>query len=536
MMQRKSRTRSFTGCDQCKRRHVKCDEAKPSCTRCISAGGQCSYSYKLSWGGRGFDKSCFGVCLKGNKVSKIRKYLSLTALTASPFPHACMNDIVAEGNKRTRRVKSPNNTGLGTETGSFIYTSTRNGRNSYPADCPIPGKLDSEYGGTLSKGPTVHRYLLQFFVYETSRIISCHQGVWNNLCRAVIPMALEHPCLMSAVLALAGNYFLSSGASSLHIDTNLIAQLSNSSITGLRSAFNMRTPVTEAELATAMLLCLCDIHSGMDASGSWRVHFQGAGAIMSSLGHSSAALYSENQSNTRRLLSQMYTSIELIASLTVKGLSKRQYSRISLQGNCIDEYFGISTSLLDTLYEVGAAAAKRRRMDRDADCSGILSYGDLLQEADSLEHTVHCMMERDQTIPTPFHVRIEDILSPEEKQEYVLCNEAYQHTALINIDRRIRALPGSTPEIQASVQRILDIAGQMKPTSGLSPWLLMATPLFTAGSEAVGSDRDRTRSLFVALHSTIRITNYESSLELLETYWKASDEGLVQDIESILGM
>ncbi|KAJ6086386.1 hypothetical protein N7486_010667 [Penicillium sp. IBT 16267x] len=133
-------------------------------------------------------------------------------------------------------------------------------------------------------------------------------------------------------------------------------------------------------------------------------------------------------------------------------------------------------------------------------------------------------MARDELAKTPFHPRMENHLSPEEKQEYLLCNEAYQHTALINIHRRIRGLPGPRG-IQASVQRILEIASQMKPTSGLSPWLLMATPLFTAGSEATLLDRARTGNLLGKLHDTIRITNYQSLLALLEIYWQKSDEG-----------
>ncbi|KAL2866148.1 Zn(II)2Cys6 transcription factor [Aspergillus lucknowensis] len=493
-MQRKTGKRSFTGCDQCKRRHQKCDEAKPTCTRCISTGARCSYSYKLSWGGREFDKSCFGICLQKNKVSKIR-----------------------------------------TGTGSFIYAATRDRRSPYSSEFSMPGALNSEFVGTLSNMTPTHRSLLEFFLCETSRIISCHQGVWDNLCRTMIPMAMEYPYLMSAVLALSGNYYISSGASSSHTDATLTAQLRNSSIAGLRSAFNASTPVTEAVLATAMLLCLSDIHSGIDATSSWRIHFQGAQAIMATLGHSAAILESENQDSSWRLLAQMYTSIELIASLTVKGLPNGQRSKLAGDGNFIDEYFGISMELLDTLYAIGAAASERRRIDRDADRLTMQSYKDLLQQADSLEQTVRSMMAWSPLASTPFHPCMENRLSPEEKQQYLLCNEAYQHTALINIHRRIRSLPGSR-DILASAQRILDIAGQMEPTSGLSPWLLMATPLFTAGSEASLSDRDRTRSLLGKLHDTIRITNYQSLLALLEIYWEKSDEGCVQNIESILGM
>lgn len=44
---RKSHTKSRLGCRQCKQRKVKCDEARPECRRCASAGRHCSYLASL---------------------------------------------------------------------------------------------------------------------------------------------------------------------------------------------------------------------------------------------------------------------------------------------------------------------------------------------------------------------------------------------------------------------------------------------------------------------------------------------------------
>ncbi|KAJ6095564.1 hypothetical protein N7486_006310 [Penicillium sp. IBT 16267x] len=44
-----------TGCVECKRRRIKCDEGKPICTRCKHRPEKCKYEFKLSWtGGRPF--------------------------------------------------------------------------------------------------------------------------------------------------------------------------------------------------------------------------------------------------------------------------------------------------------------------------------------------------------------------------------------------------------------------------------------------------------------------------------------------------
>ena len=46
----KSRSKTFTGCWTCRSRHVKCDEARPSCARCTNSGFHCEgYEVRLSW-------------------------------------------------------------------------------------------------------------------------------------------------------------------------------------------------------------------------------------------------------------------------------------------------------------------------------------------------------------------------------------------------------------------------------------------------------------------------------------------------------
>ena len=52
-----SGSKSRTGCSECKRKRVKCDEGKPNCGRCKRYPERCSYELKLSWTqGRPFKK------------------------------------------------------------------------------------------------------------------------------------------------------------------------------------------------------------------------------------------------------------------------------------------------------------------------------------------------------------------------------------------------------------------------------------------------------------------------------------------------
>lgn len=59
MLNTKSNTKSRKGCSECKRKRVKCDEAKPVCSRCQRSkhADLCDYNLKLSWTqGRPFKK------------------------------------------------------------------------------------------------------------------------------------------------------------------------------------------------------------------------------------------------------------------------------------------------------------------------------------------------------------------------------------------------------------------------------------------------------------------------------------------------
>lgn len=66
-----SMSRSFTGCTRCKARRQKCDEQRPVCGRCQTAGAQCKYAMQLQWGGRAFSRSRFGACVGSGNMQRL---------------------------------------------------------------------------------------------------------------------------------------------------------------------------------------------------------------------------------------------------------------------------------------------------------------------------------------------------------------------------------------------------------------------------------------------------------------------------------
>lgn len=165
-----------------------------------------------------------------------------------------------------------------------------------------------------------------------------------------------------------------------------------------------------------------------------------------------------------------------------------------------------------------------------------MSEEDFEEEADLLEASIKEMIERDETINPQFYPGVVEKLSSKQVEDYYFCNRTYQHAALVHLYRRVKQLPRSSIEVQASVKAILDFASRITLAHGLSPWIVLATPLFTAGCEALDGDRDIVVKLFQQLYDSLRIRNMQRGLEVLQRHWEIIDSTGSQDWNVSQGM
>jgi hypothetical protein len=390
----------------------------------------------------------------------------------------------------------------------------------------LPVEIDS-----LSSISFVDKLLLHYFIDNASRAIACHPSVQQEVCRVVIPMALESPALFYATIALSAIHWKSLTSNDLD-DLNgkkLIAGLKAASLRHLREELeSLDGKHSDNLLATARTLFLCEVHAGGDRPRTWRAHFEGAKALIVAL-ESNSPSWTSNQHSSRQFLRRWYSVTEALVALTADGLSKGQLtefgpSALIAEGSddaYLDVYTGCSTDLSLVFREIGAVAWERRRAMTDPHHIRFLD-DDFKREADWLEQSVRRMMERSKIQPPIFDVTVSGSVSPQQANEFILCNEAYQHTALIHIHRRVRNLHPSSPEVQSSVKRIIDCIDGIIPAPGLSPLVVLTTPLFTAGCEALASDRDAVRRLLRNMFDLLRIPNVRRALEVLEAFWERS--------------
>lgn len=284
---------------------------------------------------------------------------------------------------------------------------------------------------------------------------------------------------------------------------------------------------------------------------SWRLHLEGASAILSQSTVSSRRF---DPNSTSGLLRRWYDSVESLAAITSKGLRagqlppasaslpsradtemggvEGQETRVGESGEDVflDDYYGFCTDLVGAFKEIGAAAWERRSLSSSDTYSSptpsnsILSPSDLDTEASILSQTIQDMLSRDATSPPPFYPGVQEKLTPEVIAEFYKCNEAYQYTALLYIYRRVQLLHRTDARVQKCVRKILRCVEGIRPRSGLSPYIVLVPPLFAAGQEAFGEERERVRRYMGECAKFIGLRNVRRSLEYLERGWETGVE------------
>ncbi|KIW11203.1 hypothetical protein PV08_10503 [Exophiala spinifera] len=399
-------------------------------------------------------------------------------------------------------------------------------------DLTVPISVDP-----LSFMASNNRHLLQYFMHNASQALATHSLVHREVCEVIIPMAVANPALLHATLALAAIHLNSFMSNSDHRPrdegSDVVAHLTTTSIAHLRR--ELQQPVGGSpgpQLATIRTLFLCEAISGSPTLSTWRSHFLGAKALFSSM---------ERQKDIREFqkdaslpfLRRWYNITEALVALTPEGLEEDMQGSLGPRSLgdpsdtpiCIDAYTGCTDDLAKALREIGALAWERRRATRPPNQPSKLSEADFLRKADGLEILINRMIIRDRSGTAISNVPEPHGLSLKQFEEFLLCNEAYQHTALIHIHRQIRLLSSDSSLVQDCVKRIIDCVSRIKPAATLSPLTLLTTPLFTAGCEARGSDRTKITLLLKEMYNHLHLPNMKQALEVLEDFWLASADG-----------
>ncbi|KAF2626198.1 hypothetical protein BU25DRAFT_344177 [Macroventuria anomochaeta] len=165
MAQRRTHRKSKLGCQDCKRRHIKCDEGRPSCVNCTTTERQCVYAPPCP--------------------RRVR----------STLPHTSTTDV-----GYTSATTSPSSTLLLPAPELAHSMSTPPSLAASPLLTPASSL---QYSAPCSNLNIRHMELLSNFMLETAPSLNIVGMMDLGLMRTIMPVVLSAPYLLLQVLALS---------------------------------------------------------------------------------------------------------------------------------------------------------------------------------------------------------------------------------------------------------------------------------------------------------------------------------------------
>ncbi|KAI1609229.1 fungal-specific transcription factor domain-containing protein [Exophiala viscosa] len=558
--------RSRGGCRECRRMHRKCTEERPNCEYCVKTGKSCSYDKPLKWGGRSFRKSCFGQVLStGAVVEQSEQGSSTDAFSfvygpnqlESPKRDPQSPDIAASLLDDTvSSVGQPSSPGTlivttspvgdipyaGEVSSSLAFTPDVDDTSSIADSVELTSSLDlvsttrpiQHISGSFELLPNpawlpwlsnVDRSLLDHFTVTVTNYLSLHQTMQNDFCTVLLPMALDtsHGThLLSAILGLSAIHQISLGS---YADEAYLAQLRFTSLQQLRlQNIGHNASVDEQSIATALMLCLCDILAGGEKPRSWRLHLQGAATMISNY-------FSNHEPDSGNILVlwRLWKSLQSL-SLLLGNSSLETAARPALtlappnESHYIDVYDGFSTKLLpvvdevDTLYAESQALQKLELALGNDDSAVKVLRNAHTTRSEALVAKINSMLD-DPVIELDPTSEYSDTSS-----DFFCLNEAYHVAVLLQVYQRVMNVPITDAAVQSAVKRGVSCLKQITLHDFASPGVATLQPLFIIGC-AAHEQEDR---LFVMdwvekMRQRYALRNTDSARDFLLELWQERD-------------
>ncbi|KIX02665.1 uncharacterized protein Z518_08607 [Rhinocladiella mackenziei CBS 650.93] len=282
--------RAAKDCRTCNRRRIKCDRSLPTCKKCALKELKCpGYGLRIQWGQ--------GVASRGKLTGRALPVLE-------PAPSPIPNSTGPNQERASPRSLTPAESSDSREQGfdsvqraepdrpTTVPHTLRNAfhpvydesafRNPFALNLDLSAYHLPEY----LHGKSVQK-LIHYFDNVVARIMPWVDGPENAWRTLMLPLAMESPSLLLAILALSAEHYSSKMGSTWSTDDGLCSShYRDKSL--LLLAQNLRTEITEdasvarrgaASAMLATILILCNLEMIRCDSIIWRVHWKAARTI-----------------------------------------------------------------------------------------------------------------------------------------------------------------------------------------------------------------------------------------------------------------
>lgn len=385
------------------------------------------------------------------------------------------------------------------------------------------------------------------FINHTGRIMVPHDCPENPF-RGVLPqMAVRNVHLLHLLLAFSASH----RARLLdHPEpANRIAGWMTDVLPALRQSLDEPSspgladpadPSSLAPLATAIMLASLEIVTPNTFSVRipWQQHLQVARQMIVAKGglHHLAQKADGARDKAIFFLSRWFAYLDVLGSLSNRheqplfgayledGGGLWLVNRDNEEIYQIDCFFGFSGRCIALLAQVAELAAQcdSQRIDQvtnqvKADWRPPEATRQQAEELKKRLNASASTVFRGCTHADPENAHTDQAKAEKEIEEIYATNEAYHWAGLIHLSRRVLALPSSHPEVQQSVQKVIQSLQMVRRGSSAESCLLF--PMFTAGCEAQTEDQ---RMLFMNRLKAVEgwgMSHVGRARALMQTVW-----------------
>ncbi|KAB8230793.1 Zn(II)2Cys6 transcription factor [Aspergillus alliaceus] len=546
----KPKVRTRSGCNTCRRRRVKCDESRPTCTRCKRSKNQCSYELQLQWED---DMRTAGKCHGRTGVQSRR-------VSMQPRP---VGDGEIQRSTRTRRKDNSHPHGDGNSMSICsppshspssrpcsqvsYYVHYENWKRVARVSRPLP-VLPWSVGM-----PDVDDVCLSF--YES---VMCTVGVtidderFNPLRSTVMRLVFRTEIAYFAVLMGSAHYLRS-----FERRYDLIAmQIRQRVLRGLRQALMKETWSWEDVLVPTIFLCSSAISNSCDAS--WVKHLTCFRLIVKEMSHSLRSAppipqffisYFSAHFVLAKSLFPIDTVVEAPANLTdrrprgqgVSWTSTKALAKVMMSDTLheIDVWNGLSNHLLLLINEILSLKEDAQTLSRQhqgMSISGIVVEQKRVAIENKIKALQASLATTTQNLPTSSH---EDSESSETTHRFHLLqstSEAYRLAACLLLSETVTPVfLGYTPtnryleQIKDPVQKmqnvdhILCLANEVVSSVDYLPVSWPLWPLFIASCCCTPEDNNNKATALKIFHAARQKAPYENiprAQTVIELLWQ----------------
>lgn len=448
--------RVHTGCEACKTRKRKCDEAKPRCRSCVRLCLDCVWPQEWRKKRR-----------RGSNTSSVPS--SPTALAFTPL---------------TINADASSSEWTSCEFTSMTMPSSDQGQETAIMTVPRPPSVAPELDCQVERGLLGH-----FISITAAHLTRAKCYATNPYLRYLLPIAFSERAVMDAILAISSSQQEKRKITSTQ--TTLRHQsLATNRLRELLSQFDSSTNVVA--LAASLTLCMTELYAG--STSGWKQHLQGSKQILDAM----RTCTKTEKNDELRFLKHLYCFLD--SATTISTCRPPLADRIEDEQQPTDSdlsIYGVPRSLFHLLDRVNSLAYQRRtRVDEESERA--------------FRHTAQSVAEA-----IDFYANESDA---ETTVEAIHTSSAFKWAMRLRLAQIVDGYDVANPEIISALEAILHEVQQVPATSPSQVTLLFPL-IMAAGACVEEGDRSIIRERLNSMKDQTGFGYIYSAHDLAEQVW-----------------